>query len=138
MRQVFADSAFWIALRDKQDRFHPRSRNIAQWIAREKCRLIVTPFIFAETQAFFSRVTELKQMVIRDLWENPIVRLEQPSYEDQKRAVEILRQQEDKTYSFADAVSFVVMARLQLTEVITFDKHFHQFGRFNVIDGTHL
>ena len=139
MRRVFADSGFCIALRNKADQFHDRSRQLVQWVAHNQYVLFVTPFIFGETQAFFSRApAELKRMVIRDFWENPIVRCEQTTYEDQKQAVEILRQQEDKGYSFADALSFVTMLRLQLPDVISFDRHFHQFGQFNVIDGSKL
>ena len=139
MRRVFADSGFWIALRNKGDRFHDRSRQLVQWVAHNKCVLFVTPFIFGETQAFFSRSpTALKRVVLRDFWENPIVKIEQPSFEDQKQAIEILRQQEDKGYSFADAVSFSVMMRMKLPDVISYDRHFQQFGLFNVIDGSKL
>ena len=138
MRQVFADSGFWIGLRNREDKFHNRSRQLVQWVAQHKCVLVVTPFIFAESQAFFSRAPELRRMVMRDFWENPIVRIEQPTYEHQKQALEILRQHHDKAYSFADAVSFVVMMRLKLPDVISFDRHFHQFGQFNVIDGSTL
>jgi predicted nucleic acid-binding protein len=76
--------------------------------------------------------------VVRDFWSNPALSYEQPSYEDQKKAVNILTEHKDKSYSFADAVSFVVMARLGLSEVVTFDRHFAQFGEFTVIDGSSI
>jgi len=138
MRRVFADSAYWIGLRNKTDPLHARSRKIAQWLVQNRCMLVVTPFIFAETQAYFCRVPELREMVIRDFWENPLVIFEQPSFLDQKEAVKILREHDDKSYSFVDAVSFVVMMRLGLTEVATYDRHFQQTGRFSVIDGAQL
>lgn len=137
-KRVFADSAFWIGLRDKQDPFHSYSLRIRKWIVENRALLVISPFIFAETQAYFSRVPEISALVIRDFWENPIVQLEQPTYDDQKKAVEILKHHTDKSYSFADAVSFIIMLRLGLVEVLTFDRHFHQFGRFHVIDGKHI
>ncbi len=138
MRRIFADSAYWIGLRDKAGPFHARSRKIATWLVHNRYSLVVTPFIFAESHAFFCRVPELRELIIRDFWANALVHFEQPTLQDQKRAVEILKHQRDKTYSFADAISFVVMERLRLNEVATFDEHFRQFGQFTVIDGSDL
>jgi predicted nucleic acid-binding protein len=138
MRRVFADSAYWIGLRDKADPFHQRSRRIALWLVENRCSLIVTPFIFAESHAYFCRIPEIRELVIRDFWSNPLVTIEQPSFQDQTKAVEILRQYRDKAYSFADAISFVTMMRLGIQEVATFDRHFQQFGQFSVIDGKSL
>jgi predicted nucleic acid-binding protein len=105
---------------------------------QNRCALVVTPFIFAESQAFFCRVPELRELIIRDFWANALVHFEQPTFQDQMKAVEILKQQRDKSYSFADAISFVVMTRLHIEEVATYDSHFKQFGQFNVIDGSDL
>lgn len=138
MRRVFADSAYWIGLRDRNDPFHVRSRKIASWLVENRRRLVVTPFIFAESHAFFCRSREIREMVIRDFWANPLVQFEQPTFQDQTEAVEILKQQRDKTYSFADAVSFVIMGRLGVDEVVTFDAHFRQIAQFTVIDGSNL
>lgn len=134
MRRVFADSAFWIGMRDPQDPQHPRAKRIVGWLVRNRCILVVTPFIFAETQAYFCREREVRPLVIRDFWENRAVHFEQPTYLDQQEAVSILRRYDDKSYSFADAVSFVIMLRLGIQEVVTFDRHFRQFGQFTVID----
>jgi uncharacterized protein len=138
MRRVFADSSYWIGLRDKADPFHIRARKIAAWIVHNRYTLVVTPFIFAESHAFFCRVPELRELIIRDFWANALVHFEQPTFQDQTAAVEILKQQRDKSYSFADTASFVIMLRLRLEEVVTFDGHFRQFGRFTVIDGNAL
>ena len=137
MRRIFVDSSYWIALRNRQDRYHADSKRIARWLIDNRFYLVVTPFIFAETHAYFSRVPEIREMVIRDFWENPIVKIEQPSPKDHIHAIELLHQR-DKTYSFADAVSFVVVDRLELRQAVSYDGHFHQFGQFKVIDGRHL
>jgi predicted nucleic acid-binding protein len=134
MRRIFVDSAYWIGLRDKGDPHHHISRKVAKWLVENRLYLVVTPFIFAETHAYFSRIPEIRELVIRDFWNNPIVNFEQPTFQDQTEALKILKQG-DKTYSFADAVSFVVMSRLGLQDVVTYDRHFRQFGKFNVIDG---
>ena len=138
MKRVFADSSYWIGLREKTDAFHVRSKKIAAWLVHNRYTLVVTPFIFAESHAYFSRVREIRELIIRDFWSNPLVEFEQPTYLDQTKAVDILKQQRDKSYSFVDAVSFTLMNRIQLNEVVTFDAHFRQFGHFRVIDGSNL
>jgi uncharacterized protein len=138
MRRVFADSAYWIGLRDKGDPHHARSRRIAAWLVHNRYTLVVTPFIFAESHAYFCRTPELRELIIRDFWSNALVHFEQPTFQDQTRAVEILKHQRDKSYSFADAISFVIMSRLGLNAVVTYDGHFRQFGQFVVIDGSNL
>lgn len=134
MRRAFADSAFWIAVRDSEEPRHERATEIARWIVQQRYALVVTPFIFAETQAYFAREPELRQFLIEDFWNNPAVQIEQPTYGDQMEAVAILREYSDKSYSFVDALTFVVMKRLQINHVLTFDRHFQQFGEFAVID----
>jgi uncharacterized protein len=134
MRRILVDSAFWIAVRDTEDPRYDLANEIAEWLIHQRYTLVVTPFIFAETQAYFAREHDVKKFVIDDFWNNPTVKMEQPSYGDQIEAVDILRKFSDKTYSFADALSFVVMKRLHIREVVTFDRHFRQFGEFTVID----
>ena len=134
MRAIFVDSGFWIALRDPTDENHAKSARISRRLIEWRARLIVTPFVFAEVQARFSRARQRREQVIRDCWKNPIVRHEQATIEDQESAVEILLQHKDKSFSFCDAVSFAVMLRLGLGEVVSFDDHFRQFGQFQIID----
>ena len=45
-----------------------------------------------------------------------------------RRAVELLRQRQDKTYSLCDAASFVIMREHNMTDALTTDKHFEQEG----------
>jgi predicted nucleic acid-binding protein len=45
-----------------------------------------------------------------------------------REGMALLEARPDKTYSLCDAVSFVVMRRLGLTDALTSDKHFEQEG----------
>jgi predicted nucleic acid-binding protein len=53
--------------------------------------------------------------------------------DDEARAIAILRDHQDKAYSFCDALSFAVMERLGVTEVIAFDRHFREYGRLTIL-----
>lgn len=52
--------------------------------------------------------------------------LEQVTPRAEERAVEILLQYADKSFSFFDATSFAVMERLGVRQAFTFDRHFEQ------------
>lgn len=136
MTQVFTDASFWIGLRDKKDQFHARAAGMARNLLQRRLHLVLTPLVFAEVHAQFSRARLTKAQVLRDCWDNPVVRIEHPTGADYEQALEILRLHQDKSYSFCDVVSFVIMLRLGIREVVTFDEHFRQFGEFVVIDGT--
>jgi predicted nucleic acid-binding protein len=47
---------------------------------------------------------------------------------DHGAGVRLLRERADKTYSLCDAVSFVVMRRLAITDALSTDRHFEQEG----------
>jgi hypothetical protein len=47
---------------------------------------------------------------------------------DEERAREVSYQYDDKDFSMTDAISFAVMERLRITQALTFDRHFAQYG----------
>jgi predicted nucleic acid-binding protein len=53
---------------------------------------------------------------------------------DEVRAAALVRAQIDKSYSLCDALSFVVMERLRISDAIAFDRHFRQYGRFTLLE----
>jgi predicted nucleic acid-binding protein len=130
------DTGYWIGLRNGRDRWHETSKRIARRLIDERAKLTVTPFIFAEVQASFSRDRIARQQIIRDIWENPVVETEQVTGPDQVEAIQLLRQRHDQSFSFCDALSYIVMTRLKIQAVVSYDRHFHQFGGLTVIDGT--
>ena len=130
---MFADAGYWIGIRNRDDVHHEDALGIARRIVREKIRLVVTPFIFAEVYAILSRNEIVRELFIRDVWENSTVLIEQTVLEDQRDAISLLKQWRDKTFSFTDALSFVVMNRLGIKRAISFDKHFQDYGQFEII-----
>ena len=47
---------------------------------------------------------------------------------DHERVCGLLAQFEDKDFSYADALSFVLMERLGVRTALAFDAHFRQYG----------
>lgn len=60
-------------------------------------------------------------------------RRERITEEDEGKAVALVRDHDDKTYSLCDALSFTVMERLGIREAIAFDSDFRSYGRFTIL-----
>jgi predicted nucleic acid-binding protein len=58
------------------------------------------------------------------LWSGTLARIVRVSRADEQAAWDLFRRYDDKTFSFTDCTSFVVMERLGLRKAFTFDNHF--------------
>ena len=131
--RVLLDASFWIALRDAREPLFGRAQIITRHLFKERVQLVITPFIVAETHAYFSRSPHLALQILKDFENNPVMHCEPLTPADQREAIMILRKHRDKAYSFCDAVSFVLMRRLKIRQAASFDEHFRQFGEFEII-----
>ncbi len=131
--KVFIDSSFWIALRDCREPWHEKARQSTRQLLAERTQLVFTSLVFAEVHAHFTRSSQIRLQIINDAQQNRAMKWEPISPVEESEALDLLRQHNDKQYSFCDAVSFVVMRRLGLQRAASFDKHFRQVGEFEVI-----
>lgn len=137
MKSVFIDASFWIALRDEHDQNHQVARQIGVQLAGERVPLVTTPLVFAEVHAAFSRSRTRREQVLREFWESRVIRIELTDPHDYAEARALLSRYRDKAYSFCDAVSFVVIRRLAIPHVASFDDHFRQIGgAFEVVEAS--
>jgi uncharacterized protein len=134
-QRVLLDASFWIALRDRRPPWHSQARETAQRLLGQKRSFVFTSLILAETHAHFSRSPLMRAQILDDAQRNPALSWEPVSAADEAQAVALLRAHHDKSYSFCDALSFVVMRRLGLRQAASFDHHFRQFGEFEVLPG---
>jgi predicted nucleic acid-binding protein len=130
---VFIDSSFWIALRDVREPGHLSAQGVLARLFRERTLFVLTTFVFGEIQAYFVRSARLRARVLADFWNNPVARIETVSFRDLSAAVEWLRQHPDRDCSLCDVLSLVVLRRLGVRRVATFDPHFREFGEFEII-----
>lgn len=130
---VFLDASFWVAYRDKDQTNHPNARQIVADLFHQRVHFTTTLPVICEIHAAFSRRNRIRAQILKDLWNNPVVRTEDISHQDEITAIEILHANGDKTYSLCDALSFVIMRRLNIRRAVSFDKHFRQFGEFEII-----
>ena len=136
MRRVFIDTGGFFALLVAEDRNHPHARALFDRAVHERWRLVTTNAVVTETYALMlmrTREGRTKAVAFLDGLAASEVRVERVRAVDEKRAVELVRHHRDKTYSLCDAYSFVIMQRLGIADVVAFDRHFREYGKFVVL-----
>jgi predicted nucleic acid-binding protein len=130
-RAVLWDSSAILALLDADDADHGRAVATARLIAREARPSFITNYVEAETHALLLR--KLGRTVARQWLLSgglPVVRV---LPEEETRAREMLVRHADKDWSLCDALSFAVLEARHVRRAFSFDHHFRQYGRVQVL-----
>jgi uncharacterized protein len=133
MNPIFLDASFWVVYREEKEGNHPLARRVMSELFRQHSHFVTILPVVCEIHAYFARERTKREQILRDLFSNSVVMLENILHQDQQAALEILQSHRDKTYSLCDALSFVVMRRLDVKRALAFDNHFRQFGEFEII-----
>jgi|SRR6516225_10206387 predicted nucleic acid-binding protein len=130
MSPVFLDTSYLLAVELKNDQNHEAA--VAHWqrVSAARPALVTTSFVFDEVVTFFnSRGHHRKATQVGDaLSRSPSVRLVHVDAELFQAAWHYFQQHPDKTYSFTDCVSFIVLRNLGIDTAFAFDRHFVQAG----------
>jgi uncharacterized protein len=128
-RRVLVDTSAYFALSDVHETDHSDAVHILERLADARYRQYTTNVLVIECHALMlARLGgERARGFLRGIEAGgtTVVRVRA---QDEERAREILFRYTDKGFSFADAISFVVMERLGIGYAFTFDEHFHQYG----------
>ena len=139
MKRVFVDTGGFVALLVPQDEMHPRASALFETASRERWTLVTTNAVVVETYSVLlarakdgrGAAISFLDAVAEDQSQGLVIERVQP--DDELKAIALLRAHTDKAYSLCDALSFVVMERLGITEAIAFDRHFREYGRFTIL-----
>jgi predicted nucleic acid-binding protein len=130
-RSVLWDSSAILALLDADDADHARAVAVAREIASDARPSFVTNYIEAEAHALLLR--KLGRTIARQWLLTgglPVVRV-LPA--EEQRAREILARHAEKDWTLCDAISFAVLDGRRVGRAFTFDYHFRQYGRIQVL-----
>lgn len=130
-RGVLWDSSAILALLDADDADHQRAAATAGQIASERRPSFITNYIEVEAHALLLR--KLGRALAREWLLTgglPVMRA-LPAEED--RAREIVARHSDKDWSLCDAISFAVLDVRGIRRAFTFDRHFLQYSRIEVL-----
>lgn len=136
MKQVFIDSGTFFALLVADDAFHRQSVGLFRRADSERWQLVTTNLVVVETYALLLARTRRGRdnaIAFLDSLDMSDCRVERVSIDDEVAGIAIIRAHQDKTYSLCDAISFAVMERLRITEAISFDRHFREYGKFTLL-----
>jgi uncharacterized protein len=129
-REVFADTAFFVALLDSRDRLNEEAVALAEGLAREGARMATTDAILVETANYCSR-GPLRRHAARWIEELRadagwnIVPLDRPTL---LRAEVRYAGHPDKSWSLTDCHTMEAMRSRRARDIATSDRGFSQAG----------
>lgn len=130
MKQVFADTAYWIALTNPFDQHHAAAVEASSSLGQ--VRLITTDTVLTEfLNALADSGVNIRALAIRTvetILNNPMVKVLPQSRASFNSAFALYKARPDKGYSLTDCLSMTVMRKHRLSLVLTSDRHFEQEG----------
>ena len=130
MKGIFVDTAGWMACADEGDPAHAVSRQARDLSLEQGNVLVATDYVIDETMTLIR--IRLGLAAAKLWWEQLVgssrLRWEWIGMERAEKARKAFFRHRDKTYSFSDCTSLVVMQELKLKNVLTTDHHFRQMG----------
>lgn len=127
LSRIFVDTGFVIALINQRDQYHQQASELANRF--EGYPLLVTDAVLLEIGNALVRNYKKEAVEIIEQFfdsdEVEVVRLT-PQLFDQ--AFALYKMYEDKQWGLVDCISFVVMRTADVSQALTFDRHFVQAG----------
>ena len=131
---VFVDTSAWVALADKDDSHHKEAASSYPSIFKNHKNLITSNLVIAE--AYIVLLKELRHETAIEFLErikaSPRILKICSNENIETEAEGILVKYIDQDFSYADAVSFVIMKRQKIRKAFCFDKHFVTAGFINI------
>ncbi|MEW6296410.1 MAG: PIN domain-containing protein [Thermodesulfobacteriota bacterium] len=128
MREVFVDTGAFYAALNRRDEHHREAVQLFTRAVEEEWRLVTSNFVVAETHALI--LTRLGRDLATGWLRNVPAEVVRITAEDEGKAKRIIFGYRDKEFSYCDATSFAVMERMRIRDVMAFDPHFTQYGKF--------
>lgn len=130
---IFVDTSAWFALFARNDRY---SETVRAWLSENRAQPLVTTDFVVDELLTLLRVRSESDRALRagsQLIGGHLASLEFVREADFHAAWDLFRAYHDKSWSFTDCTSRVVMERLGITSALAFDDHFRQFGTVSVL-----
>ncbi len=134
MRKIFLDTAYLQALVDTRDSLHQSSVAITDELdifLSVTSEMVLTELLNALSgRGGYLRDAALD--IVDKLHQDSSVEIIPQTSQLFAEALLLYRQRQDKSYSLTDCASMLIMRQQNLSDVLTFDRHFQQEG-FNAL-----
>ncbi|MBI2301340.1 MAG: type II toxin-antitoxin system VapC family toxin [Armatimonadetes bacterium] len=124
---MLVDTSGWMCFLNQAEPVHAEAYRL---LSEQRLRLTHS-YVLAELVALAQTRRFRRDLVLglsHDLLDNPRVEVVFVDESLHRRALDLLVQRPDKSYSLCDAVSFVLMRDRSVTDALTTDLHFEQEG----------
>lgn len=128
MRQVFPDTAYWLALTNPFDQHHDKASRVSDSLAGT--RLITSEAVLAEyLNALADKGSAVRPAAVRSvetILRNPGVTVVSQTHKLFLKAFALYKARPDKGYSLTDCLSMTIMRQRKITDALTTGHHFEQ------------
>lgn len=130
MDKIFVDTAAFLALINKSDRFHQNAKSVRDKLSKEKVLFVTTDQVIIEVANSLSKlkfrnaVVQLIDSIINST-DIEIVWTDKDIFD---KAFDFYKKVIDKEWGLTDCISFVVMKDKNIKNAFTTDFHFEQAG----------
>jgi predicted nucleic acid-binding protein len=130
MRQVYADTVYWIALANPLDQWHPLAVRAGRTL--RGATIVTSEEILTEFLAHFSgqgrTMREGAARYAGRILNNPGIIVRSQTHQSFLDGFALYQARPDKTYSLTDCISMAAMRQEGMTDILTHDNHFTQEG----------
>lgn len=129
MRTVFADANYWIGLFNPKDQLHDIAMAASRGLART--RLVTSEMVLVEVLNGLAEFPALRSKIVAAvdaIAADPNTEVVPQTAVLFRDALAFFRQHQDKEWGLTDCSSFVIMRQRNLSEALTYDRHFQQAG----------
>lgn len=130
MRQVFADTFYWVALVNPGDDWYVKVLNVSQ--ALGKVQIVTTDEVLTESLTFYAESGKYQRQrivnFVNNILQSPQTVVVEQSRKSFLAGFSLYQHRPDKGYSLTDCISMQTMREFGITEVLTHDHHFAQEG----------
>jgi len=132
---VLVDSTAFLSLEDADEVHHRRTRELVREAVATGRRLITSNFVFDETYTLIlARLGRARAFAWgQSLRAGKLVGLLRIDADHEDRAWKIIQTFADKEFSYTDATSFALAESLDIRSALSWDRHFQQYGKLEVL-----
>jgi len=130
VEKVFVDTSGWVALFVENDQNHKKAVSIFEEIKNSKVPIYTSDYCIDETITTILARGNHKQSVLAGeaLFTSKLIKIVCVSPDYLRNSWELYQKYKDKSFSFTDVTSFVIMKDLNIKKAFAFDREFIQAG----------
>jgi len=130
MRNVFADSGYWIALLNPKDDLHNRAKEVSSSLGA--VRIFTSEMVLSEVlNSFADKGPTLRRIavtLVENLHNDPNTEIIPQTSLQFNEALRLYQNRQDKDWSLTDCASILIIRERGMTETLAYDNHFSQAG----------